>query len=315
DPVPGEGEGAVWQRTRFGHLVGRPVAELAVGEPADAELAVRELERLATGDPPLLELLAPTDLEEGTVVAVEVDGTVAAVAPVTPAAPDDDGDRVVHALLHPDAAGGDGRVAAHVVEGPAGSPTLRPLRVVGGWAARAATARGEPPPRQAGPFGRRLSAAPRFGQDRRPSRAGAGAAPAPACCVPGGAVTVRVRRRPTAVALLLAVVAACSSGGADDAGADPGDGSEARWTRAPVPEVARVAGERARLTHVLGSTGSLPDVVAGVVAEPGGPDRLRLWTSDDGELWEAHDPDVGEGHVRVWALATDGAATVVAGQA
>ncbi len=126
---------------------------------------------------------------------------------------------------------------------------------------------------------------------------------------------MRVRRRPTAVALLLAVVAACSSGGADDAGADPGDGSEARWTRAPVPEVARVAGERARLTHVLGSTGSLPDVVAGVVAEPGGPDRLRLWTSDDGELWEAHDPDVGEGHVRVWALATDGAATVVAGQA
>ena len=119
-------------RARFGHLVGRPVAELAVGEPADAELAVRELDRLATGDPPLLELLAPTDLEEGTVVAVEVDGTVAAVAPVTPAAPDDDGDRVVHALLHPDAAGGDGRVAAHVVEGPAGSPTLRPLRVVDG---------------------------------------------------------------------------------------------------------------------------------------------------------------------------------------
>ena len=131
DPVPAEGEGAVWRRTRFGHLVGRPVAELAVGEPLDAELAVRELDHLATGDPPLLELVAPTDLEEGAVVAVAVDGTVAAVAPVEPAAPGD-GERVVHALLHPDAAGGDGRVAAHLVEGAPGSPTLRPLRVVDG---------------------------------------------------------------------------------------------------------------------------------------------------------------------------------------
>jgi hypothetical protein len=101
-----------------------------VGRPV-AELAVRELDHLATGDPPLLELVAPTDLEEGAVVAVAVDGTVAAVAPVEPAAPGD-GERVVHALLHPDAAGGDGRVAAHLVEGAPGSPTLRPLRVVDG---------------------------------------------------------------------------------------------------------------------------------------------------------------------------------------
>ncbi|MFO7279168.1 MAG: sulfatase-like hydrolase/transferase [Thermoanaerobacterales bacterium] len=133
DPVPGEGELAIWQRTEHGSLVGRSVDELDVGPDRGAALAVRDLDRLEDpGDgPPVLEVIGETDLPEGEVVAVAVDGVVAAVAPVQPAPWWDEG-RVVHALLLPDALGERNTLEAYAVEGPPGRARLRPLTVTAG---------------------------------------------------------------------------------------------------------------------------------------------------------------------------------------
>ena len=64
-------------------------------------------------------------------VAVAVDGVVAAVAPVQPAPWWDEG-RVVHALLLPDAVGERNALEAYAVEGPPGRARLRPLTVTAG---------------------------------------------------------------------------------------------------------------------------------------------------------------------------------------
>ena len=107
--------------------------ELDVGPDRGAALAVRDLDRIEDpGDgPPVLEVIGETDLPEGEVVAVAVDGVVAAVAPVQPAPWWDEG-RVVHALLLPDAVGERNALEAYAVEGPPGRARLRPLTVTAG---------------------------------------------------------------------------------------------------------------------------------------------------------------------------------------
>lgn len=134
DPVRGEGDHAVWQRTDHGGLVGQSVDQLAVEEDGVGTLRVERLDRIERrgDDPPLLELVASCRLRPYQVVAVTVNGVVAAVAPVQqpgPGAPA--GDTVVHALLLPDAFTAANDVNAYLVEGSPGGETLHLLTVLG----------------------------------------------------------------------------------------------------------------------------------------------------------------------------------------
>lgn len=125
---------------------------------------------------------------------------------------------------------------------------------------------------------------------------------------------MRARRRAVIAPLAVAVlVASCSSGDTGGTDAHGGDEPAARWTQATLPSSAMLAADRVELTDVLGDTETLPSLVVGLVAEPGGPDRLRLWTSTDAETWDTTDPDIGEGEVEVWAAVSDGTTTTVAG--
>jgi hypothetical protein len=128
DPVEGEGELAVWQRTVHGALVGRAVDDLDVADEAGGVLRVERLDRIEDqgDDPPMLELIGRGDIEPGQVVAVTVNGVVAAVAPVGPGT---DGQGVAHALLLPRPFTEANEVNAFLVEGEAGAATLRPLTV------------------------------------------------------------------------------------------------------------------------------------------------------------------------------------------
>jgi hypothetical protein len=129
DPVEGTGPLAVWRRTDHGGLVGDDVGDLVRGDPAGAALAVRGLDRWddVDADSPPLELVGVAPLPEGALVAVSVDGVVAAVVPVTPSSY---GMSIVHALLWPGALGeGRNEIGAYVVEGPPAAPVLRPLDI------------------------------------------------------------------------------------------------------------------------------------------------------------------------------------------
>jgi hypothetical protein len=135
DLVPGEGPDAVWQRTDHSALLRRSVDELDVGSTTDAGLSVRQLDRIENpgDDDPAIEVIAPTSLDRGATVALAVNGTVAAVAPVTQAPRiEDGGGNVVHALLMPDPIEATNDLTAYLVTGPAGAETLRPLAVTGG---------------------------------------------------------------------------------------------------------------------------------------------------------------------------------------
>ena len=135
DPVPGEGEHAVWQRTRYGGLVGRSVDDLAVEYDRVGSLPVEQLDRIEhPGDePPLLEVLAETQLAPGEVVAITVNGVVSAVAPVVQLSSSDPAaGQVVHALLMPDAFEADNDVTAYLVDGGPGAETLHLLTVLPG---------------------------------------------------------------------------------------------------------------------------------------------------------------------------------------
>jgi hypothetical protein len=134
DLVPGEGPDAVWQRTDHGALLRRPVDELDVGSSAGERLEVQDLDRIENpgDDDPMIEVIASTGLDQGATVALAVNGTVASVAPVTPAPGTDDDSTVVHALLMPDPIEATNDLTAYLVTGPAGGETLRPLEVTGG---------------------------------------------------------------------------------------------------------------------------------------------------------------------------------------
>ncbi len=133
DPVPGEGEHAVWQRTRYGGLVGRSVEDLDVRHDGVGSLPIEQLDRIEhPGDePPLLEVVANCQLEPGEVVAITVNGVVSAVAPVASlSSSDPTADQIVHALLMPDAFEADNDVTAYQVGGEPGAETLHLLTVL-----------------------------------------------------------------------------------------------------------------------------------------------------------------------------------------
>ncbi len=131
DPVPGSGEHAVWQRTEHGALVGRDIADLDVELDGVGTLTIDRLDRMEDqgDDLPMLEVVGYSTLRPGEVVALTVNGVVAAVAPVAVGGSGDD--LLVHALLLPDPFVADNDVNAYVVEGEPGVETLHLLTVVG----------------------------------------------------------------------------------------------------------------------------------------------------------------------------------------
>lgn len=126
---PGTGPDAVWRRTTHGQLLRESLNDLAVGDPKDAELIVevpRGLDAVDLGGPLPLEVVARTDLEAGSVVALVLNGEVAALAEVEEASPNR-----VHALLLPDLfVEGHNDLRAYLVKGTPGEETLRPLEAV-----------------------------------------------------------------------------------------------------------------------------------------------------------------------------------------
>jgi hypothetical protein len=134
DLIPSEGPDAIWQRTEHGDLLRRPVDELRVGRRVDDRLEVERLDRIENrgDDDPVLEVIAPTGLDEGDTVALAVDGTIAAVAPVTPEPGLEEGNTVVHALLLADLLDASVELTAYRVTGPPGDETLHPLTVASG---------------------------------------------------------------------------------------------------------------------------------------------------------------------------------------
>jgi len=139
DPVPGSGEHAVWQRTEHGTLVGRAVEDLEVaaaggGGEAGGTITVEQLDRIEQqGDePPLLEVVGRTSLGQDEVIALTVNGVVAAVAPLgVDLKTMGDGTRLVHALLLPDPFEASNEVQAYRVTGPRGDEVLHELTVTG----------------------------------------------------------------------------------------------------------------------------------------------------------------------------------------
>jgi hypothetical protein len=130
DMIEGTGALAVWQRTPYGDLLGAAVDELNQGEPAEVELEVQNLDWFDDVDQavPPLEFLGFGWLEAGDTVAVTVNGTVAALAPVRET---QFGVSAAHALLHPGPLeSGRNDIAAYHVEGDPDDPVLRRLEVV-----------------------------------------------------------------------------------------------------------------------------------------------------------------------------------------
>ena len=132
DLVPATGPDAIWRRTEHGDLVGRRLADMAVGTGADGEVDVERLDRIEDqGDAdPLIEVVGQTALDQDQVVAFAVNGVVAAVAPVSLNALTDTS--IVHALLRPDSFEARNELTAYLVEGPVGDESLHPLRLAGG---------------------------------------------------------------------------------------------------------------------------------------------------------------------------------------
>lgn len=133
DGVEGSGPDGPWKRTAHGDLFGRRVADLDVGEPLDGTIALQGLDRFAaidTGEPVDIELVGVTGLDEGTVFAYTVNGTVAAVGAVE--GPYRSG-HLAHGLAPPELfRDGANDIAAYVVEGPVGDEALRPVALEDG---------------------------------------------------------------------------------------------------------------------------------------------------------------------------------------
>ena len=129
DPVAGTGPLAVWQRTEYGSLVGRPVAALTLGDSRPESAAVQGLDQWQGVDPehPPLELVATAPVPLDARVAIAVNGVVAAV--VQPG-PTPYGVAILHALLWPGAlSAGANQLGVYVVDGPADHPVLHPMKV------------------------------------------------------------------------------------------------------------------------------------------------------------------------------------------
>ena len=127
DLVEGTGPEAVWQRTRYGGLVGDDVDDLTVAGPFDSEVQVDDLDRWddVDRDHPHIETRALGWIDGDDAVAVVLNGTVAAVAPPRPTVY---GVSVVHALLDPETlVDGPNDFALYLVDGPADAPVLHPM--------------------------------------------------------------------------------------------------------------------------------------------------------------------------------------------
>ena len=129
DWVEGTGPLAVWRNTRYGGLVGTPVAGHPV-RPARGKPVTVQVEdpgrwlRVDLAWPPL-ELVGMAALPGRATLAVAVNGRVAAV---TATAPGGYGVSLVHALLWPGALrSGINEVRLYLVDGPARAPVLHPL--------------------------------------------------------------------------------------------------------------------------------------------------------------------------------------------
>ncbi|MFP3899813.1 MAG: sulfatase-like hydrolase/transferase [Acidimicrobiia bacterium] len=130
--VGGSGPDAVWRRTRHGGLVGRDVAELAVGQARDDAIDVvpTGLDDVDLDGPLTLELVGRTQLEVGTVVAYALNGTIGAVTEVEPWGLEPD-HHLAHGLLPPRLfVEGENELTAYVVDGAPGDETLWPLTLM-----------------------------------------------------------------------------------------------------------------------------------------------------------------------------------------
>ncbi len=133
DPVEGTGPLAVWQRTEYGHLVGRSVDDGSAAQGAALGVTAASVDWLGAWDDvdpavPPLELSAQAPIPGGTRVAVTVDGVVAAVVPTVPTPY---GTSIVHALLWAGAVhGGANKIGMYTVDGPAAAPVLHAIGVL-----------------------------------------------------------------------------------------------------------------------------------------------------------------------------------------
>jgi hypothetical protein len=132
DLVEGSGPEAVWQRTRYGGLVGDDVDDLTVADPVDIDVQVDDLDRWddVDIDHPHIETRALGWIDGDDAVAVVLNGRVAAVAPPRPTPY---GVSVVHALLDPETlVDGHNDYALYLVDGPPDAPVLHPLPLTPG---------------------------------------------------------------------------------------------------------------------------------------------------------------------------------------
>lgn len=131
DMIEGRGPLAAWQRTQYGELLGRQVEDRAVAEepPSDVTVEIGDLNRFDAIDlsrPLPLEVHGVSWIPEDEVVAIAVNGTVAALAP---ARPTDFGVTSVHAFLWPEPfMNGPNEIAFFQVNGDPKDPTLTPLQ-------------------------------------------------------------------------------------------------------------------------------------------------------------------------------------------
>jgi hypothetical protein len=128
------GPDAAWKRTAHAELLRASVEDLVVEDPVvedphEAELAFEvpaDLDAVDLDESLPLEVVAGTELEAGTTVALVLDGQVAALVDVEAGSPNR-----VHALLLPELfVQGENDLDAYVVEGSPGDEVLTPLDVV-----------------------------------------------------------------------------------------------------------------------------------------------------------------------------------------
>ena len=134
DPVPWTGTDAVWRRTRHGLLFGESVADLDIGEAADGTIRIEradDLDEISLDEPLPIEIVGWTGLEQGSVVAYALNGTIGAVGEVEEGEGPDE--RLINGIVPPRLfVEGGNELVAYLVEGEPGRETLRPLSLAGG---------------------------------------------------------------------------------------------------------------------------------------------------------------------------------------
>lgn len=132
DAIEASGEDAVWKRTVHGDLVGREVDDLDVGASSEAQMVLVDLDRyddVDTAAPLPLEVGGGTSAPQGAVVALSVNGTIAAVTEVGP--PTLRGGFVQALLLPRTLTDGANDVTPYLVEGEPGAEVLHPVALRG----------------------------------------------------------------------------------------------------------------------------------------------------------------------------------------